>query len=76
MKWAIIGVSETQTARHERVLTCFTLVHLFAIAGLWPPLNNYFVFGIVFTSLYFVLNYRDENFGEYIDFVVTLNCKY
>ena len=76
MKWAIIGVSETQTACHERVLTCFTLVHLFAIAGLWPPLNNYFVFGIVFTSLYFVLNYRDENFGEYIDFVVTLNCKY
>ena len=26
------------------------------------PEYNYFVFGIVFTSLYFVLNYRDENF--------------
>ena len=59
------------------VLTCFTMVHLFAIAGLWPPLNNYFVFGIGFTSLYFVLNFRDENLGGgYIDFMVTLSCKY
>ena len=74
MKWAIIGVSETQ--QPGGVLTCFTLVHLFAIAGLWPNLNNNFVFGIVFTSLYFVLNYRDENFGGYFDFMVTLNCKY
>ena len=56
-------LARRQHAIWAGVLTCFTLVHLIAIAGLWSPLNNYFGFGIVFTALCFVLNYMDENLG-------------